>query len=281
MKSVVGMEAASKLTATCSSTALGRDVAAAAFRLSPLALRRMDFASLGRRTRRRTGLTALSLVGRQGSGWLPRSASADRPRTKRRRSARSGGKQFGFRRNPLRTTDSWKTFAWILLSWALLRCSRALAECPAACVFGGRQWARAVRNAAMARSVQSGATSGDGSGSTEVYQQIQPAVGNSSKIHPTLNPRSAFATKPASSRRTPGKASGKSSEIRPGPKARAAAPCSQAAAEAASNAGMPCAARPATKPVRTSPEPAVARVGAGPSRSRRGRRARRRRCRGP
>ena len=41
------MEAPSNLTATCSSTALGRDVAAAAFRLSPLALRRIDFASLG------------------------------------------------------------------------------------------------------------------------------------------------------------------------------------------------------------------------------------------
>ena len=41
------MEAPSNLTATCSSTALGRDVAAAVFRLSPLALRRIDFASLG------------------------------------------------------------------------------------------------------------------------------------------------------------------------------------------------------------------------------------------
>ena len=41
------MEAASDVTATCSFTGLGRDVAAAAFRLSPLALRRIDFASLG------------------------------------------------------------------------------------------------------------------------------------------------------------------------------------------------------------------------------------------
>ncbi len=39
------MEAPSNLTAI--STALGQDVAAAVFRLSPLALRRIDFASLG------------------------------------------------------------------------------------------------------------------------------------------------------------------------------------------------------------------------------------------
>ena len=155
------MEAPSNLTATCSSTALGRDVAAAAFRLSPLALRRIDFASLGvepaaERVRRR----CLRSAGME-AGWLP----AGRPRTKRRRQREADGKkQFGFRRNPLRTADSWKTFAWIWLSSALLRCSRALAERPAAWVFGDRQWARGVRKAAAASSVQSGATSGDGSG---------------------------------------------------------------------------------------------------------------------
>ncbi len=136
-ESEVGMAAPSNLTATCSSTAPGRDVAAAAFRLSPLALRRTDFASLGvepaaERVRRRCLLSA-----GMDAGWLP----AGRPRTKRRRSARSGRgkriKEFGFRRNPLRAADSWKTFAWIRLSPALLRCSRALAERPAAWVFGG------------------------------------------------------------------------------------------------------------------------------------------------
>ncbi len=46
-ESEVGMEAPSNLTASCSWTALGRDGAAAVFRLSPLALRRIDFALLG------------------------------------------------------------------------------------------------------------------------------------------------------------------------------------------------------------------------------------------
>ena len=97
-------------------------------------------------------MTALSSVGRQGSGLA---AGGAHRRTGRGPSggvsAKRRRKQFGFRRNPLRTADSWKTFAWIRLSPALLRCSRALAERPAAwTVFRGRQWARAVRNAAAA-----------------------------------------------------------------------------------------------------------------------------------
>jgi uncharacterized protein YecE (DUF72 family) len=46
-----------------------------------------------------------------------------------------------------------------------------------------------------------------------------------------------------------------------GPAALPASPCSHAAAQAASKAGMPCASRPAITPARTSPEPAVARAG--------------------
>src|SRR5580692_4030619 len=61
--------------------------------------------------------------------------------------------------------------------------------------------------------------------------------------------------------KTPGNASGRSSAIRPGPTARPQAPCSQTAAEAASNAGISWAARPATRPDSTSPEPAVASHG--------------------
>ena len=49
--------------------------------------------------------------------------------------------------------------------------------------------------------------------------------------------------------------------MRPGPSARPQAPCSQTAAEAASKTGMPCAARPETRPASTSPEPAVASQG--------------------
>ena len=47
VESDLGMKAPSDLTATCGSTAMGRDVAAAVLRLSPLALMRIDFASLG------------------------------------------------------------------------------------------------------------------------------------------------------------------------------------------------------------------------------------------
>ena len=54
-------------------------------------------------------------------------------------------------------------------------------------------------------------------------------------------------------------ASGKSSAIRPGPKRRPASAWIQTPAQAASNAGIPCAIRPATMPDSTSPEPAVAR----------------------
>ncbi len=40
-----------------------------------------------------------------------------------------------------------------------------------------------------------------------------------------------------------------------------ASPCSHAPAQAASNAGMPCASNPAIMPASTSPEPAVASQG--------------------
>ena len=171
MESEVGIEAASNLTATCSSTALGRDVAAAAFRLTPLALRRMDFASLGvepaaERLRRR----CLRSAGREAS-WLPAERiggqAADQSggvSAKRRR------KQFGFRRNPLRTADSWKTFAWLRLSRAWLRLSRALLRLSRALAEGPAAWTifspRGVRNAAAASFVQSGSTWGTDAGST-------------------------------------------------------------------------------------------------------------------
>jgi hypothetical protein len=79
------MEAPSNLTA-CSSTALGRAVAAAAFGLSPLALWRIDFASLAPSNQPPNGFDGV-VFGRQAGKRVGcrRSASADRPRTKRRR----------------------------------------------------------------------------------------------------------------------------------------------------------------------------------------------------
>src|SRR5208282_5049760 len=79
-----------------------------------------------------------------------------------------------------------------------------------------------------------------------------PPVGRPQKgqiLAPKLLKSLRRLQRPPSSRKTRGSASGKSSEMRPGPKARAAAPCSQTPAEAASKAGTPWAARPATKPV--------------------------------
>ena len=157
------MEAASNLTATCSSTALGQDVAAAAFRLSPLALRRIDFASLGvepaaERVRRRCLRSqAWKRVGCRRAGRGPSGGVS----AKRRK------KEFGFRRNPLRTANSWKTFAWIWLSSALLRCSRALAERPAAwTAFRDRQCLRREESRrAQFRPIRARrSTSGDGTG---------------------------------------------------------------------------------------------------------------------
>src|SRR5262249_822679 len=58
-----------------------------------------------------------------------------------------------------------------------------------------------------------------------------------------------------------GQISDKASAIRPGPKAIAAAPCSQTAALEAAKAGMPWARSPSTMPASTSPVPAVARNG--------------------
>ena len=52
-----------------------------------------------------------------------------------------------------------------------------------------------------------------------------------------------------------------SSAIKPSPKIFAASPCNHTPAETASNTGMPCVSKPAIKPARTSPEPAVARAG--------------------
>ncbi len=85
-KSEVGMQALSNLTATCSSIALGRDVAAAAFRPRPLALRRINFTSLGPSKQPPNGFDGV-VFGRQAGKRVGcrRSAPADRPRTKRRR----------------------------------------------------------------------------------------------------------------------------------------------------------------------------------------------------
>ena len=72
----------------------------------------------------------------------------------------------------------------------------------------------------------------------------------------------AYAS-PLSSRRrkTGGRHSGMSSEMRPGPNSRAAAACSQTAALAASKTGMDWANKPPIIPASTSPEPAVASQG--------------------
>src|SRR5665213_2686536 len=61
--------------------------------------------------------------------------------------------------------------------------------------------------------------------------------------------------------RAAGSVSIRSSATRPTPKRRAASPCSQAAAQAVSKAGMPWASSPSTMPASTSPEPAVASSG--------------------
>ena len=100
------------------------------------------------------------------------------------------------------------------------------------------------------------------SGGVSAKRTGKRAVRKPGKIHSTLNPGSTFvATKavklPKDARQSLRQILGDEARA----EARAAAPCSQTAAEAASNAGMPCAARPQTKPVRTSPDPAVARVG--------------------
>ena len=50
--------------------------------------------------------------------------------------ARPPKKQFGFRHKSLKSCDSGKTFAWILLSRALLRLSRALTECSRIWILG-------------------------------------------------------------------------------------------------------------------------------------------------
>ena len=65
----------------------------------------------------------------------------------------------------------------------------------------------------------------------------------------------------ASARSTKGSVSGRSSAIRPGPKALAAAPCSQTAALVAANPVIPWASKPRTMPPSTSPVPAVASHG--------------------
>ena len=65
----------------------------------------------------------------------------------------------------------------------------------------------------------------------------------------------------ASARSTKGSVSGRSSTIRPGPKALAAAPCSQTAALVAANPLIPWASKPRTMPPSTSPVPAVASHG--------------------
>ena len=64
-------------------------------------------------------------------------------------------------------------------------------------------------------------------------------------------------------RRTPGRRSGISSAIRPGPKDSAHSVCSQAAVSAARCGASPRASSPVTSPARTSPDPAVARRSVG------------------
>jgi len=59
-------------------------------------------------------------------------------------------------------------------------------------------------------------------------------------------------------RSTSGISSGRSSAIRPGPKADPAMPWSDTAPAAASNAPAPCPSNPTTSPASTSPDPAVA-----------------------
>jgi len=80
------------------------------------------------------GFDGVVFVGGHGRG-----SAAGGPHRRRIGCGRNGGdqreadeKQFGFRPKPLKKADSWKTFAWIRLSSALLRCPRTLAECPAA-----------------------------------------------------------------------------------------------------------------------------------------------------
>ena len=98
MESEVGIEAASNITATCNSTALKRDVAAAAFRLSPLALRRMDFASLGPSNPPPNGFDAVVFGRKAEAGWLPagrRGASGGVSAKRRRKQRNSQAVKFG------------------------------------------------------------------------------------------------------------------------------------------------------------------------------------------
>ncbi len=83
------MEALSNLIATCSSTALGRDVAAAAFPLSPLALRRIDFASLGPSNQPPNGSDGVVFGQQEGSG----SAASGQAAGQAEALARSGRKK--------------------------------------------------------------------------------------------------------------------------------------------------------------------------------------------